>query len=262
MDYKFKKENYNFWVSRIKSNKPEQICSNDVALDKIEGLQILNRLKENSKILEIGCGNGLLYKQIRSKFKISNYVGIDFVQELIDICNKEKKEPNDKFFQLDMTEIKNDQFDDQFDFIISKRAIQNVIDTNLQLEAIDNFGKFLKNDGLMVLVESSKQAQDNINNLRSKYNLEKILPPFHNLFFDDNAIKDFNFQNVKLEKMDEFASDFFYITRLVYAIYSRDYLKEDPNYKHPLQEIALNLTSNKITKEFSQIKTYIFKKKN
>ncbi len=259
MDYKFKKENYDFWVSRINSDIPEKVCSNDVALDQLESLQILDNLSNNSKILEIGCGNGLLYDQIKKKYQISKYVGTDFVKELIDICNK-KKDTKDNFFQLDMTEVKDNDFNDEFDFIISKRAIQNVIDTNLQLKVIDNFGKFLCKNGKMILVESSSEAQDNINEIRSKYNLEKILPPFHNLFFRDEKIKNYKFNNVKLVEIVPFASDFFYITRLIYAIYAKDYLKEDPKYSHPMQKIALSLACNSLTKKFSQIQTYIFKK--
>lgn len=260
MDYKFKKENHDFWVDRMKSNEPEKICSNDVALDKIESFQIINKLRDNCKILEIGCGNGLLYDEIKKKFKVSKYVGTDFVQELIDICNK-KKNSEDNFYQLDMTEIKKNQFNDEFDFIISKRAVQNVIDTEFQLNAIDNFGKYLGNNGSMILVESSSDAQDNINILRQKHKLDKILPPFHNLFFDDEKIKKHSFRNVELVEIIPFASDFFYITRLIYAIYSKKYLNEVPNYSHPMQEIALSMTNDNITKKFSQIQTYIFKKK-
>lgn len=260
MDYKFKKENHDFWVNRIKSNEPEKICSNDVNLDRIESLQIIKQIKDHTKILELGCGNGLLYEEIRKKFNISKYVGTDFVQELIDICNK-KKWPQDFFFQLDMTEVKKDHISDTFDFIISKRAIQNIIDTNLQLQAIDNFGNFLNESGLMILVESSQEAQNNINTLRKKYSLEKILPPFHNLFFSDKKIKNYDFKNVELLEIIPFASDFFYITRLLYAIYSKEHLKEKPNYDHPIQQIALSLTKETVTREFSQIQTYIFKKK-
>ena len=64
MDYKFKKENYEFWVERLKKNKKTQVCTNDVGLDELESKQILSRLKDNKSILEIGCGNGLLYQKI------------------------------------------------------------------------------------------------------------------------------------------------------------------------------------------------------
>ena len=90
MNYKDKAKSYNFWVDRIKKKKRNQICTNDVALDALETNQILSKLTNNANILEIGCGNGLLYKEIRKKFNINKYIGTDFVQELIDICKKEK----------------------------------------------------------------------------------------------------------------------------------------------------------------------------
>lgn len=87
-----------------------------------------------------------------------------------------------------MTRVKKNTFDTKFDFIISKRAIQNVIDRKLQLQTIDNFGYFLKKGGLMILVESSNDAQANINLERKKYGLKKINQSFYNLFFSDHLI--------------------------------------------------------------------------
>ena len=72
MDYKFNKENHDLWVSRMNSDIPEKVCSNDVALDKLESLQILDNLSNHSKILELGCGNGLLYEQIKKNIKYQN----------------------------------------------------------------------------------------------------------------------------------------------------------------------------------------------
>ena len=72
MDYKFKKENYEFWVERLKKNKKTQVCTNDVGLDELESKQILSRLKDNKSILEIGCGNGLLYQKIHKLFDVKD----------------------------------------------------------------------------------------------------------------------------------------------------------------------------------------------
>ena len=90
-----------------------------------------------------------MYKEIRKKFNISKYIDTDFVQELIDICNKEKSNSKDEFLKYDKTEINKTSFKGKFDFIISKRAVQNVLDSNLQLNTIDTLGHFLKPDGLM-----------------------------------------------------------------------------------------------------------------
>lgn len=261
MEYKFKKENYNFWLERLKKNEEKQVCTNDILLDEIESEQILKNLKNNCKVLEVGCGHGLLYKQIKNKYNNVSYTGFDFVDELINHINQSKIDETDTFLSLDMTEINKETFDKKFDFIISKRAVQNVLEEEYQLSIIDNLGYNLEDNGVMALVESSSNAQKNINEIRKKNNLDIIKPPFHNLFFDDEKIKMHDFKNIELVKIDPFASDFYYITRLIYALYSKNFLNEIPSFDHPLQKVARQLGSNKFTKKFSQIQTYYFKKK-
>ena len=260
MDYKFKQENYNFWAGRIKTKPPEQICTNDVELAVLEAKQILSKLRDGTDILEIGCGNGLLYEDIRNQYQVKGYLGTDFVKELIDICKNKIRNKNDEFRQLDMTEVNPETFDKKFDFIISRRAIQNVIDKELQLEVIDNLGYFLQESGLMILVESSQTAQDRINLERDKYGLNPLTPPFHNLFLDDDRLKNQKFENVKLIEISPFSSDFYFITRIIYSRYAKEFLGECPTYEHPLQKIALSMSEKTSTSVYSQIKTYVFQK--
>ena len=113
----------------------------------------------------------------------------------------------------------------------------------------------------MILVESSANAQNRLNYEREKYNLHKIIPPFHNLFFDDDKIKSHDFENLKLIEISPFASDFYYITRLIYARYAKEFLNEKTSYDHPLEKIAISMSNNQHTNKFSQIQTYIFRKK-
>ena len=68
MDYKFKKENHDFWRTRLNKNNPTSVCTNHVALDHLESNQIIDAVKNGQSILEIGCGNGLLYQQICDKY--------------------------------------------------------------------------------------------------------------------------------------------------------------------------------------------------
>ena len=49
-NYKYKKENYNFWVNRLKKNE-NLVCTNDVLLDRIEEDQIIKRINNNKTIL-------------------------------------------------------------------------------------------------------------------------------------------------------------------------------------------------------------------
>ena len=261
MEYKLKKENHDFWVKRLKENQERQVCTNDVAFDDVEDYEILKRIEDNKSILEIGCGNGILYSKIAQKLKNFDYLGTDFVEGLVEVCSKKSNSDKHNFIQQDMTDITRSSFEKKYDFIISKRAIQNVLEQDLQIQTIENLGNFLKDDGLMILVESSASAQKRLNLVRKKYDLHEIIPPFHNLFFDDERLRNHEFKSIKLVEISPFASDFYYITRLVYARYAKEFLKEKTNYDHPLEKIANSMSENQHTKDFSQIQTYIFKKK-
>ena len=260
-NYKYKRENYNFWVQRLRRQKESLVCTKDIILDGLEENQIIENIKANKTILELGCGNGVILKKILKKKKIKNYLGTDFVKELIDNCNFKFNSKNLNFKTLDMTSINKSTFSEKYDYIITKRAIQNILNHKLQLKVIDNVGYFLKKNGLMILVESSANAQKNINDLRKEYKLSKIIPPFHNLFFDDNKVKKFKFKNVKLLKIDNFSSNFYFISRIIYALYTKTFLKKKPFYNHPLNMIGSIVKENLLNKDFSQIKTYFFKKK-
>ena len=145
-------------------------------LDRIEEDQIINGIKNNKTILELGCGNGLILKRLIKNRKIKKYYGTDFVKELINICIKKYKSKKINFQTLDMTLIDKNTFKIKYDYIVTKRAIQNILDTKLQLKTIDDVGYFLKKNGKMILVESSINAQNNINKLRKKFRLTKIIP--------------------------------------------------------------------------------------
>ena len=38
-NYKYKKENYNFWVDRLKKQKENLVCTKDINLDKLEDVE-------------------------------------------------------------------------------------------------------------------------------------------------------------------------------------------------------------------------------
>lgn len=258
-NYKNKQKNYNFWLDRFKKNKDHLVCSKDIRLNNFENDFMVKNIKKNKSILEIGCGNAVLLKKLISK-KPKYYLGTEFVKELTEHNKKTIKKKNIFFDNLDMTLVNKKSFNKKFDYIISKRAVQNVLSKKLQLKSIDNLGFFLKKEGKMLLMESSINAQKNINKFRKIFNLHKIIPPWHNLFLDDNLIKKYKFKSVKLIKIENFSSSFYFVTRIIYAAYAK-FKNEKVNFINPLNLIA-TLLDNKIFKEdFSQIKMYIFKKK-
>jgi cyclopropane fatty-acyl-phospholipid synthase-like methyltransferase len=68
-NYKYKRENYNFWVQRLRRQKESLVCTKDIILDGLEENQIIENIKANKTILELGCGNGVILKKILKKKK-------------------------------------------------------------------------------------------------------------------------------------------------------------------------------------------------
>ena len=77
-----------YWSTR--SKKKNLKCTNDHLLEKFEIQYILPKIKKNSKVLDIGCGDGSLLKELFTKKKIKG-VGIDFSNELIKVAKKKIK---------------------------------------------------------------------------------------------------------------------------------------------------------------------------
>jgi cyclopropane fatty-acyl-phospholipid synthase-like methyltransferase len=70
-NYKYKIENYNFWLNRLKNYKEDLVCTKDIILDEIRRKSNYQKYKtNNSSILELGCGNGVIVKKILKKKKL------------------------------------------------------------------------------------------------------------------------------------------------------------------------------------------------
>jgi SAM-dependent methyltransferase len=97
-----------------------------------------------NKILEIGCGSGMLARRF-----INNgydYLGLDLFNEMLEIARTEVK--TDKFIQSDM---RNLTFHNQFDSVmITGRSISYVIDNKGVFDTLKGVHESLVDNGLFV----------------------------------------------------------------------------------------------------------------
>jgi len=130
-------------------------------------------LKTNSchKILEIGCGSGMLARQFLDNGY--DYLGLDLYNEMLDIARREVH--SDQFVQCDM---RNLSFDQQFDAVlITGRSIAYVIENQGMLDTLNGVHKSLKENGLFVYgVFDANQIFDNFNDFEQyvEHNGKKI----------------------------------------------------------------------------------------
>lgn len=102
-------------------------------------------LSQSSKILDLGCGQGVFSKQIPRN---AQYEGIDLSGGLIDFAKKQNQNPNAKFFVGDITkELKTQSRD--FTHAIIILALQNVEDFDFVFR---NVARHLKPGGKFLFV--------------------------------------------------------------------------------------------------------------
>ena len=97
-----------------------------------------------NKILEIGCGSGMLARRFVSNGY--DYLGLDLFNEMLEIARLEVK--TDKFIQSDM---RNLSFHKQFDSVmITGRSISYVIDNKGIIDTLKGIHESLVDNGLFV----------------------------------------------------------------------------------------------------------------
>lgn len=107
----------------------------------------LKYIKPGKKLLDAGCGNGRLYKELKSK-KV-NYLGIDFSQELLKIAKKEN--PRASFKYGDISQAKTWGKYKDFDVICSIAVFHNLYNKALQLKTLGHIKKSLKPGGIFII---------------------------------------------------------------------------------------------------------------
>ena len=243
-----------FWDDR--ALKKNLVCTNDDLLENFELKFLIRLIKKNSFVLDIGSGDGTLLHKLNT-LKKTNGTGIDFSQNLINLARKKDKKAN--YICLDMQKIntlKNKLR--KYDFIVTKRSIQNLSSWDDQKKFINHIYLFCKKNTKIYFIESSKDTLENINNSRKKFGLKKILMPWHNLYLDDKKILNTKFKKIKLVKIHELCSTYYYYSRVINAALSKKESRK-PKYKDHLNLLGWR-ASQDLIKGFSQLKMYEFKK--
>ena len=114
-----------FWNKRVEQKNIAG--SNDFMLKELELEQLLSIIPNNSKVLDIGCGNGESLINLAEK-KSCCGVGVDFAENLIGYAQNRISEKNIKEdIKFETGQIPGLSFDsNSFDIIISERCMINL----------------------------------------------------------------------------------------------------------------------------------------
>jgi len=121
---------------------------------KVEIKEIISLLnpKKSDRILEIGCGSGVLLKELE-KYKCS-IIGIDVSKEAIEMAKK-----NTSISKLILSSTDKLDFDNNsFDKIICQHIVEHLNNFDIVLEELK---RILKNNGCLIIVTPNINYPDN-----------------------------------------------------------------------------------------------------
>ncbi|MBI21954.1 MAG: hypothetical protein CL780_06885 [Chloroflexi bacterium] len=239
------------WNERGKTGK-EKLP--DKLQHQLEVNSLITQISKSDIVLDAGCGSGFSSRQI-SRI-CSEIVGIDFAKELIKKANSLDKPSNVDFQFGDITNLKF--VDNNFDKVITQRVLINLVNEENQLIAVEEIHRVLKEKGLFLMLETNSQAIQNLNDARANFNLDPIIPPWHNKVIDESTF----FPKIKhlFDLVDEVnLGNYFLITRLIHPLLV---FPEKPSYDNEINQIAFNIAEKEVSfaKDFSQAKLYVLQK--
>ena len=131
------------WDTQFKEGKWEILGSESKMGHYLAIVGCIAGLKKNPKILDAGCGQGILLKYLDGP-NYGSYIGIDFSKEAIRQANNYKDEKT-KFV---VSKIEDWKSNETFDIMIFNESIYYLENPR---KILLQYSKYLKNDGFFII---------------------------------------------------------------------------------------------------------------
>jgi ubiquinone/menaquinone biosynthesis C-methylase UbiE len=228
-----------FWNKS--SQLGEAAGTKDLIAKKLEIEAIAKYVRDGQRILDIGCGNGVTAIELARYFEVDIF-GIDYAEEMIKGARNSAKDLNLKgTVRFEVGDIKDlPEYKSKVDLAYTERALINLPDWETQKQAIRAITNLLVSKGLYVMCENSQDGLDMINELRVLIGLKAVEPPWHNRYFRDIELEQFDFPGIVLETIDFYSSTYYFLSRVVNAWVATQEGKE-PSYDSLINQLALQL---------------------
>jgi ubiquinone/menaquinone biosynthesis C-methylase UbiE len=208
-----------FWTEQAKGHGQEAAASwSDLRVMEMEVREILPRLAEGDRVLDVGCANGFSTVQFASQKKI-RIRGVDYIPEMIEHAREragsmgEQLRGTVEFAQGDITALGEPS--GAYDKVVCIRVLINLGDWSRQLLGLLECARVLKPGGTLLLSEATLQGWRRLNQFRREWGLPDIpMPPF-NQYLDEEKLAGELPGGLKLVEVVNFASSYYVGTRVL-----------------------------------------------
>ena len=183
--------------------------SRDPFLGLSEEKKIIQNLKNNWVVLEIGCGDASHTVRYAKHVKI--VYALDIAESLIYIAKKKAHHIKNIHFSIGSAlNIKNLYQNKKFDCIISQRCLINLPSWQYQREVIKQSYKLLKKGGIFLITEGFQEELDNLNNVRKEVRLKIIKTVKYNKNLNQKKFESFIQPYFKILKVEDYGFYLFF----------------------------------------------------
>jgi ubiquinone/menaquinone biosynthesis C-methylase UbiE len=208
-----------YWTNQALEHGGSPAASwSDIWAIDLEVREIIKRLEDGDRLLDIGCANGYSSIQLAAHKRVS-ILAMDYIPEMIQEARRrllEFKQGLCGSIVFEVGDILNlPQFTELFDKIVVIRVIINLSTWERQRQALRNCVKALKPGGKLLLSEATLQGWKRLNALREEWGLAAIpMPPF-NQYVDEELVVNELRDEMDLVEIANFASSYFVGTRVI-----------------------------------------------
>ncbi len=197
-----------------------------------------------ARIFDIGCGNGYGTFRYAQRFPQATVRGEDLSREMIAyaLASLERVIPapaNLSFAVGDITHLAHPG--GSFELATGCRVLINLSTTERQLEALREIHRVLVPGGAYVMLESSKQGYENLNNLRGQFGLPALKPHPLNFYVDEDLLHEWCGDLFDLLEENPFSSTYYIGSRVAYPLILGP--GNEPRHDHPCNRLFASLDS-------------------
>lgn len=214
-----------FWNRQALEHGQSPAASwSDRMVIEMEIREILNRLSDGDRILDVGCANGFSTVQFAAQRKVQ-VRGIDYIPEMIVQARQRLSslhgglQGSVEFAQGDVAALAEPG--ETYDKVVAVRVIINLCDWVQQLRGLQECSRVLKRGGILLLSEATVQGWNRLNQFRREWKLPDIPMPGFNLYLDEHKVINALAGCLKLVELVNFASTYYVGTRVLKALMSQ-----------------------------------------